>query len=222
MDDKIKFLLQGHFALVHPAAAFSLLVLSTAWAKNLQADTSKKQQEGPQTVIVSAIPGVLRLTKFWKSEDYVCADFYVRAVKHPVTEVLITSTGLGQATFSLPFNSILTECAKANSKESIVMNLRDLDCNARKVRLRLPRVSFPETGSVVEAKILVFVPPKESIEIPLRLEGQTASSFLTAATWFLGIFIPTLMTGLLGYLWYILQKQWDARSAEQSAFEQYK
>jgi hypothetical protein len=36
MDGKIKFLLlQGRFALVYSAAAFSLLVLSTAWAKNL-------------------------------------------------------------------------------------------------------------------------------------------------------------------------------------------
>src|SRR4051812_46999490 len=77
------------------------------------------------SAIVSATPAAIRLDGskgyLWTQPDYVCADFYIRADREPISQAIVTSTGFGQATLSPMSRN--PKCSQRNPGENVLLRM---------------------------------------------------------------------------------------------------
>jgi hypothetical protein len=197
-------------------ASLWLLVLGAA------APVAFAQAADPPVAIVSGTPGALRLPN--QPPDFVCTVFWVRAASTPLPDALVTSTGLGDTTFTRLSAAPMPDCAMANGDEAGVLRLRDVDQTGQRIRARVPRVAFSDGLGTVDGRLRVYVPSQSPTEIPLRLENpypNVWSNFLAVVGWVSGILVPAAVAALLGRWIWLWEKRWEKSDADRDRFRTY-
>jgi hypothetical protein len=182
-----------------------------------------QQAAATQTALVVGTPAVLRLGWGWPwQSDPVCADFWVQSdIDQPLPEVLVTSTGLGNATFA-PMTGPLA-CTTTDPSETQLLRLTNVDRQGVHIRLKVMHSAFLDGVGGVDGRLRVYVPPQAPLDVPMRLESTYPSfgTVVTAMAWFLGIAIPILLTAGVGFVIQNARNSLDERRAQESAFKTY-
>jgi hypothetical protein len=182
------------------------------------AGTEKPLGESP--VVVTGNPGVARFSTslidnlpLLSRNDINVICFSVRALADPVGSSSITSTGLGNSEFGLI--DVGTACPAKAPRGTATLALPALRADSDvRLWMSFPREIIVNTGDSVDGKILVIVPQKKNLEVPLKVQAPSWSPLFTALLWSVGVIIPATITFLLGFQGNILFGKWQVRSAE--------
>lgn len=154
----------------------------------------------------------------WTRKQSICTSFYVSSRMPTVQEVVITSSGLGTATFkeeASPTNG----CPDSNRDEQSQLVLQTL-VGTKRILMRVAANDLPDLGNAIDGKIIVASANQKPQEIPIKLENPS-SQIRTAWLWVWGILIPGAITFGFGYLAAVLNNRFSTRRAEWQEFKKY-
>lgn len=155
------------------------------------------------------------------NRDGICTSFYVLPHADAVQRVMITSTGLGLATFKVDEGGAGSGgCPKSTDGEQSHLLLPMLDTSKR-ILIRIPGNEVPELGNAIEGKILVVTPKQKPQEVPIKVENP-ASAFRTAWLWVWGILVPGAITFVFGYAAVVANNWYMNRKTQSDVFRKYK
>src|SRR6266702_57487 len=184
---------------------------------------------GSAWLVISGLPSTLRVSTVlpWSMPATLCAKFRIRTLA-PKALVNLTTTGLGATllTDALPNGVVCptVQLPRGSRQAPAGTDRLVLESGAGPpkvidhfVTLQVDVDSLRTDGVLMDGRILAMAPGERTIEIPLKIERTAASPFFTAAAWFLGVFIPTVITAGLGFL----VARYNSAESAQSAFRTY-
>jgi hypothetical protein len=210
---------------MHTAAIAALLALALFGGLAEASPTDQPVDE--PVAVIAGTPASLRLGPTWFElvpQDFLCAEFSVRAENSPVSGALLTSTGLGDATFSTITGQRAPSCDVETASEQAVLRLDNVDQAGQRVRLRVPRAAFPDSLGVVDGRLRVYVAQQPPSDTPLRLENPYPSFLgilLTASAWIPGVALPALLTLYLTRRLWLWQKSWEKNDSDRAKFQAF-
>lgn len=144
--------------------------------------------------------------------------FQIRATTKDVANVVITSSGLGNAVFmkdgspetNAPVRQFALSCPEPSWAGTPSLVLPELKMGQEvKIRMRFPCDLVNDPGDSLEGKILVIAPQQKMLEVPVKVQSSSVSTAYTALLAFVGIMVPALVGALVGYLFLKLQTNWS-------------
>jgi hypothetical protein len=192
-------------------------------AGSVSADTTP---ESSPDVLVSGNKSVVRYDADnpfwypWPHRQSICTSFYVSSRTRAAHQLVITSSGLGAATFKEEPSSTGYQCPNSNAAEQSHLVLPSLEGTTR-ILMRLPASDLPEAGNSIEGKIIVATNNQKPLEIPIKFENPS-SHFRTAWLWVWGILLPGGITFGFGYLAAVANGWLATRRTERQTFEKYR
>jgi hypothetical protein len=116
-----------------------------------------------------------------------------------VSDIRITTAGLGRATLGQESGSALTDCATALPDERPLFHVASLPTGGIRLRVRIPTESVTQLGTSLDGKIIATVPSYDALEFPMKVTHMAGAGATTMAG-FVGILIPALLTAAIAYL----------------------
>lgn len=201
-------------------------ILSTLLSTPAMASDAKGEQPSKRLpVIVHDLVRTLFVPKgTWPK--HVSLAFGIEPTSDKPVEVWITAQGLGAARF-----------ARLKSDQDVLCPLRDgvsvlkeqvLPKESLRVGACIPTEHLPFTGHMQEGHLLLLSADYGSMEVPLTLtryakpNGFWTSNLVAGVQWFLGIFIPTALTGGIGFLIWKRQQGFTRREEQKYGFVEFK
>ncbi len=168
-------------------------------------------------LVVIGLPSVIEeprslLGMLFGDNSTMCADFSLSSFGHPTPQLRIATSGIGGAL--LVDQPEPNRPCSSTARSADELDLANLDEAAHAFRLMLPAAAFPELATGAKGKILLLRPDMPAVEAPITLKRQDYAPFARAALWFLGIFVPAAITGVIGALLYSFQKARETRNAD--------
>ena len=173
------------------------------------------------SIIVSGTPSVVECKSSWLGTrtDGSSIVFSIRAAADPISNVIVSATGLGKATFEIDVPTAKGPASRPAG--SLYLTLDTLDRAGQSVTLRIPPEAFPAPGKGFDGAIQISALAQPALVLPLRLESPSPNDFFSAMRWFFGIVLPVTLTGFVGYGGYVLKKNRDLRIAAKGKFNEH-
>lgn len=152
--------------------------------------------------------------------------FQIRTTTKDVSNVVITSSGLGNAVFvkdgspgtNAPVSQFARSCPEPSWAGTPSLVLPELNVGQEvKIRMRFPCDLINDPGDSLEGKILVIAPQQKLLEVPLKVQSSSVSTAYTALLAFVGIMVPALVA----YSFYKMQNRWSEHRAQWAAHEKF-
>jgi hypothetical protein len=197
-------------------AAASLVVAGRSAAARVP-----DRPEAPAKVVVTGLPPLIELEPNLMGADRAkCVAAVVLVVSRQKQRVVLSSAGLGPTTFA-PGSSAAGLCDARVGREP-TMTLENVGTEGSRIQVVIPASAFPRSTDVMEGRIVAMTGRDSVAEFPLKLRRMPATTFETAASWFAGLLIPSVVAAVISYLAFIGQQWWTARSAARAEFAKYK
>lgn len=121
----------------------------------------------------------------WSNQREVCMQFQVSARAAAVSDVAVTSSGLGAAQFGV---------TGTPAQHSSVLRLGTIDNNGRRLEMCLSADLVPSPGDAIQGHILVLGGTDKPVEVPINLDRPVTDPPSAAFGWFVALVFPAIIT----------------------------
>lgn len=150
-----------------------------------------------------------------------CSRFALQSELDDKATLVVTTTGIAGARLLRAEGDQEAGCPAGASVAPISLHGALEPRGRAPLWLIAPARAFPLSGEVKGA-LVVSRRKNPDVPIPLELRRQPPSPFLQAVQWFVGVLLPTLLTGYIAYFFTIRQKRIERAGEEDQALTEFR
>lgn len=186
--------------------------------------TASKPSTGTNVILIGLSSVLEYPQSLLEDSALFCARFVIRSFTGTVKRLRLTTSGIGGARLAeLSAIEKRGGCSNTDLSRALdTLTFSDVKDSGRVIELIIPKEAFPDTSSGSKGKLIWLADDNPAKEFPVVLQRESYSSRVKALLWFIGIFLPVLLTAVIGLLVYRIQKRGDVSITEKGDFQKFK